>query len=995
MFVSAGSKTLGRRALTVTKGAAGVVPCLTTLSAHTSTLAEPCFYPAHDAVRVRRLSSQHQPSASKQSLRSRTIGSRERKHVELQTIRAELNDILDRLTSGNAVINHDQATVIAQQVHNVMDSLASAVESGDLNPSGKHGKEISTSIERILRAYHHLSQVISTDSNGIPCFQYCKRAFDALKTWNLNRQHSHYDHYIAVANKEERWKEATDVFYQQIDPGAAYNPVRVSIADPQGLYAVARLAQEAKSSVADLVFDAVMQLSMVSPQDQSTYILAAGTALGKTGEWEAALEFIDNSYAFNQLGQTLVSSVMQACLLSGKPDAALSVFEAKVAGVDHKKLANEWQWGGNPHTIDPLMRDLVMRASWGRQEGSSSALQFFHDSVAEGLTISDDALLGVLRACERDGNVEGCLSVLDCILQNASRDNWIVPGLELNICECETDDAARLSNGTTAYRWLPTMSQQLACALRTFNAVSNFGTGMFYLTRLHMAMDASNSAHSTSMVQDAVSPRTMVNFLSNTLSSFHSHDELIGPTVAALCGLRCYDDAAQLLDRLHQFASTEEQATKIALLREYVRTESAKNGNTIIGNSWTNADRHIQRLTYALQIIRETNYKVTVTERNQLLKCLAVAMQACTSAHQADLSLRLSSFVANDLQRNRSTNDNLLRSRESSWSGLLTVNDALTAEIIHSLVWNNRLLEAVEIFQSVLAQESSRLGKWRSTCSAGLLVLIKIGRGQEAFELFQAMDTNIFSPSCFSAIGRHLLTTNNTEKLTSFYKLALDSGRLSDDLTLLTMRAVAESKIDNRVRVLRTIVDDNAKYVGTSREKWMEARYWNIKRELGFSRARLLMWWNDPETCHLDELDFALSEFYLRCGTNLKVRNDVLRVLVNNARSFDLSSMLPDDTVRWKHIPRTRESWTELLEQIVEECESSPISYDADFIDSVVAAFRNVDANDQCVKYITKIIDRPVDLHRSTLTEALKASTVQHAMGLASDIRMLMAEHVN
>lgn len=91
-------------------------------------------------------------------------------------------------------------------------------------------------------------------------------------------------------------------------------------------------------------------------------------------------------------------------------------------------------------------------------------------------------------------------------------------------------------------------------------------------------------------------------------------------------------------------------------------------------------------------------------------------------------------------------------------------------------------------------------------------------------------------------------------------------------------------------------------------------------------------------------------------------------------------------------IPRTKEAWTELLGKIVEECESSPISHDADFIDSVVAAFRNVDANDKCVEYITKTLDRDILLHRSTLTEAWKASTVQNAMGLASDIRLLMAE---
>lgn len=871
-------------------------------------------------------------------------------------------------------------------VRNLMDTLIHAVECGQLNPSGKHAKGISDIVERVLRAYHRISQLSSPDM--APCFEHCQHALNALNAWNLNLQHSHYDHMIAVANREQRWKEAANLFFKQINPEAAFNPVHVPIADPQGLYAVIRLAQQQQSSVADLVFDAVMQLSMVSPQDQTNYILAAGTALGKAGEWESALEFLETSFSANELGQPLISSVMQACLLSGKPEEALLLFDKKFGDAQGRSIAEEWQWGGNADTLDPLARDLVMRASWARDGGSTLALQLFQDVMQEGVTISDDALLGILKACEHDQNLEGCKAVFDCILDNASRDDWIVPGIDLYIGDCESDQSKSLSNGTVASRWLPEMSKHLASVVRTCNSVSSFGTGMFYIRRFDLVVDDSTSEVNSRNIRDPVPTTHVEHPLSHAIAQFSEWEEVMVPAVAALCGLRNYDDAIQLIDDLKNLTPINQQKFVNALLvRDYAMAEMIKNGQTIIGNPWTSANRHIHRLTSALHDIRKTNQKLTKGEKREILKGLALAMQSCTNAHQPDLSLHLLSFVARDLQPHSGGGDHV----RLSWKDFTTIHDSLTAEIIHALGWTNNLMEAVEIFHTILRRETSQLSQWRCTCSAGLLALIKFGRGTEAFEIFQEMDKTILSPDCYNEIGRHLLKIGNTTELGNVYNLALSTGNLSEDLTLMTMVAVSKSKMDNRVRVLRAIVGDNAKYVGVSRQKWMETRYWNVKRELGFKIARILMWWNDGDTCHLDELDFALSDFNARKREGLKVRNDVLRVVVNNARIFDLRD-IPNDLSGWSHIPKTKEQWVELLLQVVQESSSSSISHDADFVDSIVAAFRHLGANAECVAYISAVFSRDIRVHKSTLSRALAAANEEQAIQLVNDIRMLISD---
>jgi len=69
---------------------------------------------------------------------------------------------------------------------------------------------------------------------------------------------AHFDYAIAAASRQGKWQEAADLFWKQISPG--YNPVNVSISNPQGLRAIAEVDPKG-------VFEAVTQLTMVSPSD--------------------------------------------------------------------------------------------------------------------------------------------------------------------------------------------------------------------------------------------------------------------------------------------------------------------------------------------------------------------------------------------------------------------------------------------------------------------------------------------------------------------------------------------------------------------------------------------------------------------------------------------------------------------------------------------------------------------------------------------------------
>lgn len=146
-------------------------------------------------------------------------------------------------------------------VEQILLKIISQVEKGSLNPRGKHGKEISRLFEFVLYAYSRV------DVPGISLFDKCEQVLETLKDWNLDIRSRHYENAIIAANKEGKYKEATDLFLQKIDPEAGYNPVSISIDAPHGLVAIALWAQQEGLPVADHVFDAVLKLSMVSPSD--------------------------------------------------------------------------------------------------------------------------------------------------------------------------------------------------------------------------------------------------------------------------------------------------------------------------------------------------------------------------------------------------------------------------------------------------------------------------------------------------------------------------------------------------------------------------------------------------------------------------------------------------------------------------------------------------------------------------------------------------------
>jgi hypothetical protein len=980
----------------------------------------------------------------------------------------------------NDIINGGKiASGIYIETMEYFDTLIRSVNDGRLTPSRKHGQELSQLIECVLYVfgqtqkqsywYNDIDYFNNNDNNNNN--NIIQNVLKVLEIdWNLDINNQHYEHSISAACNVQDYDYASYLFEKQINPNGAGTPVSTLsiINNPLGLYALTQRyntnntnnntnnnninnkdsTSSSSSMIVEHVMDAVQRLVMVSPQDKTSYVLAAGNALGYAGYWKDFDEYRRSSFLSEQYGTSLVSAVIQAYCLCGRYDEALQILQeeniittnlvpsssSSSLSSSKRNLEEEWQWGGERDRIDPLCRDLAMQVIGGASatiEGggggnvdhhdnnndnddsdsssySKLALMLFHQSREENVTISREALLGVVEACERDKDWKSALSVLRTVIEedeieheknNSNNNNnniasWIVPGSHLTIIE--RDQRANDGNFNSP---LSEMGPFLASIMRNCNSSSNFGMSLFSLRLFQMQLlfTSGPGHHSKKMNKnDDASTRTE-DSIGQIIFEVNNSQEILSASMVALCGLRCHENAM----RLYEMQKINDNASA-ALIYRYASSNQKRSGTIALGNPWISAHRHIDQLTEASKLIRkilrqnkknESNY-LTENQREMIEEVLARAMNSCTNAHQPELSLYLldwmDEFTFSHHQQQAIPEENI---EDINKDGLY--KDSVTAETILALRWTRDLTGAIEILESILEKHAEDdLDQWRKTIAAGLTVMVAKGRGGDAVQVFDVLDKDVRSTDCYSTIGRHLSKVKDWKELIDLYRNATTEGYSSEELSLLAMTAVISTKVDNRLRILRAIVDECASNVGLDPKRWTMNKYWQIKRTLGFHHARLLMWWNDEQRAPLDEMNLAIKEFYNDQANGMRPKNDVARAIVSGASRYDSFGL--EYTGGYEKVPRSVENWTVLLEEVLHAMKGSAIRYDPNWVNSVVLAYKSLGRSRECVEYISNVMD--VDgtrIRKSTLVEVLEAARVEHDEELYNNIQMMLSRGNN
>ena len=688
---------------------------------------------------------------------------------------------------------------------------------------------------------------------------------------------------------------------------------------------------------------------------------------------------------------------MQACLICDQPDAALEVFDSKLG--DHHEGFGEWQWGGGhtDYSLYPLCRDLAMRAL-GRTKRlgqSNRALDFFCQVEKDGVLMSVEALSGVVQACENDGDWRNAMNVLLPVFGNRdSISSWLVPANEL-MEESPPDTRSTKNNyDNPPQTHLPELGSVLVPVIRACNASGQFGLSLLCFRIFELAIPSTFLVPFQDIVEKHRSELRLSpisDSLITTIIAMSNVDELLSTVLVSLFGVECPDKAVELYEAVKHLLSVREERhlADVSLLQtssdlhEFADLERVRQIPASLHTSWLTAHRNINRITAAYQ----SGDVVSAKDTRKLASALGATLSSCTDSQQAETGLYLARWMGVDYIGSNGSDS------EFSTGATIPMIDALLSAIMEASAVRGENDAALQMFTAHVNTKDD-VSTWILSYNTALGCLFHQGRDDDATSLLQNVLAGNRNPDTFCVAARGFARSSEWDKVADLYRLALTSGCVSEELAILAMKAAVSTKVKNRIGVLRNIIAEVSKLVCMEPSVWTESKYWTLKRHLGLSNVQTLMWWDDPTTSHLEELDFALNVFDERREANLTSKNAVLRLIVAGASTLgdDDFPDNPDNETKLSRIPRDQDEWIRVLKQVLNEASEGSLIDDPYFVDDVAVAFQRFHCGAECVEFVSDALLRGVQVRQRALNAAKQAyrnSDVDYGVG---DIRLFVED---
>ena len=705
-------------------------------------------------------------------------------------------------------------------------------------------------------------------------------------------------------------------------------------------------------------------------------------------------------FCINVLIKSLVAATMHACNLCGRPDEAFRVYRTLLDG--NLAISSEFHWGGGQHQVLPLCRDLAMRALGDAEftGGSSEALALLRQTLSDELAISDEALLGVLGACEYDTNWQGAIDVLFLLLDDRNETLRFVAGSEMHIADASDLSMPGATGGDTC---LLDRGKIVSSVMRTCNAAQNHGLAILSYLLVDSAAPESALARpkkSAELAGDLADNGCMENSLLPLLAGEDYSPELLSVLMLSLCRAECYSEAQALFD-ITKTEVCNQGDTGLVWGDIYADAEeicqySQSSAVTSSHNEyrWDSAHRHIHRVIKTLLLLKTQGDFLTAEQLPTISFAVAAALRSCTFAGQPAASVVFAEYVKMEVSRllaQSSETGSLFRDSDTDvFDPDVLLSDSLLSEEMKAYHATNQVELAMDLFHKKVENSKDDLLQWTSSCNVAMNILAKQGKLEDATALYHRLvDSSKGNRVTESMLvtAENYARTKNWNGVGDVYHAAVEKGLLSEKLGLLAMKAIVELEMPGTLRNLREIVNDVSLSSGSNPMVWLEDHYWNLKFELGSKYSRLLMWWNDPHSFHLDELQFAIEVFEKKLEEGLKPKNQAVKVIVTQARYFH-DGYIPDGKPGIARVPRDRDSWAELIRRVLEESES--LENNAVFIDEAAMALKNLGCAEECFFFVEAALHRGVRVNRVALETALEGATAAGIEDRTSGIRLML-----
>lgn len=684
--------------------------------------------------------------------------------------------------------------------------------------------------------------------------------------------------------------------------------------------------------------------------------------------------------------QPLVAATMHACVLCQRHDEALAVFDDLLCG-ELAASASEWQWGGGEDRLHPACRDLAMRALGGitatiadTKTVRERALKLFFQALEEDSKVSVEALTAVVATCDLDGAWETVFDLFLSVLDK-SPDSWLVmgEGVQLTVDKSEPE--------LSSDELVSELGLFLDRVMQACNSSKKYGLALLCLQLFDVSLASTIRSPSEEHEEEASTEQmNLPQFLLSTARGLRNSADLITTTMVALCGAR----VPQIAMDLEELFNGHESVRQRDKFDCYSYAEHLKETSNASSN-WEAVHRHMHRLSICLRSIEERGGPVTESDAQVLSSVLATSIREFVAAGHPEAAIAVGKWVERRNLQSPHQNASAIFSQGDEGLRLpFPLTDSLFSAAVEAFREMGRSDVAANLIHSHLGDEHPP-AKWLLSYHEAVKTMFSRGRNDDGMLLFRTILANGRNPGMFCTAAQNLKSLGDWRAILDLYRLALSSGCVSEKLGMLAMESVGASGRDKQFPLLRSIIAETARSVGSNPADWVATNYWALKRLLGFSTARLIMGWDDHMTSRLDELELALEVMEKRSATGLTPKNDVLMSIAGAAADFDRLSV-PYNKTGIAKVPRDREGWVRTLERAIEEARDTRLLFDNRFIGDAATAFERLGCNLECIDIVNAAISRGLRLRRPALESALRAAEAEGIEAMASNIEMLLAD---
>ena len=891
----------------------------------------------------------------------------------------------------NESIATTERVEIFHQTLDLWQHFLQHVQEGSIRPQGKHRRETSIFCETLLRLYAQSEHDSSEEDSNDNVWHACRSILDFLRHHNLTVQEEHCQSALTVAVRYGFYDEAAALFRQQIDPDqSGYRPYRsMSVAEPVGLYALAKDTQARKGAVVENVMHAVHQLCMVSPSDQDLYVLAAGTALGHVGEGPALLDYLKTSLEAPRLGPVLVAATMQACLLSNHAAEAWTLYEERRGGT-----ASEWQWSGGQEQLPHICTDLALRAAPAIADSldPTQVLAMYNSLVQGGRAVSVEALMGIMQVLEQQGALIDAVQLWFYLVTKVAQGQPIlVYGDELS-CPDIIEDQNDVSHNAVRDDLVRELSHVVVPLLRTCQGAQEYALGLMCLSLWQGCFERREA-----ILADKVESNSWIRQLHYTIEQSSNADDFLAATMASLSSFDLPSAACDLFDACAGLDNddTIEKWPQSQDLRVYTATQNSQ---------FTRLQQNRRMATLGDEIQR---FSLVLSERDSLstedslivASALASIMESLTYWSQPGAALFLFQFLMDKPQSATSYAD--VPDIVSKSSRALPLTDSLAASVVQAYARLDDAETAMHVYDLVIrgSQSSTGYAAWPLTATAAMKILFASNNIDDAMFLFQEVAAHSQNPDLYAVAARSLSSHGRWKDVSDVYRLAFASRALSEEVSLLAMKAIDILKPPERMRLLRSIAEEAASLTGMTPLAWTERQYHGLRNMISFSTLRKLLWWNDPKTAYLDELELALGQWEARKATVTDEGAATapvlpsIRIILRNAKRLTDAS-IPMDKTKIPHVPRNVSAWKSLVDEIVKEIDWNIWHTKAGrgLIKDVIEAYRNLGSDHDCLAFTFQCLENEIVLGDEALEAAISAADAVGDASSAHTLRMIASD---